>query len=192
MPVHAGLVFLSLTTRGVILQTPYSEIRSLSLDSKSAALLRISLHNGATVLLWCDTAELLAKEITSASKVKGNEGQIEDGVMFSCNISVGSYVLHPAIVTIENLHVVVHTSDILMKYPVSEILEICDLGHPCVIDLRCVSKRLIFEFSKDEDANKCRTLLFGYILLETLKMDVKSQVKMLYIAPIARASILWA
>lgn len=178
--------------RGVILQIPYSEVRSLSLDSRSAALLRISLHTGAAVLLWCDAAELLAREVAGEGKVKAGENQAEDGVMFSCNISVGSYVLHPAVVTVSSLHVVVHTSDILVKYPVAEILEICDLGHPCVIDLRCISKRLVLEFAKSEDANKCRTLLFGHILLKTLKMDANSQIKRFYIAPVAQASILWA
>ena len=191
-PIRAGLIFLSLATRSVILQIPYSEIRTLSLDSRSAALLRISLRHGVAVLLWCDTAELLAKEIAKSGKAEDGEDQEEDGAMFSCSISTGSYVLHPTVVTVGSLHVIVHTSDILLKCPVAEILEICDLGHPCVIDLRCLSKRLVLEFAKSEDASKCRTLLSGYILLKMLKLNAKSQIKQLYVAPVAQTSMLWA
>ncbi|KAE8304399.1 hypothetical protein GL50803_006038 [Giardia duodenalis] len=191
-PVGAGLVFLSLAARSIILQIPYARVRALSLDSRSTALLRIHLRHGATVLLWCDSAELLAKEVTEASKVGGDASQTEDGVMFSCHVSTGSYVLHSAVVTVGHLHVIVHTSDILLKCPVAEIIEVREAGHPCVIDLCCISKRLILEFDKSEDANKCRTLLLGYILLRTLKIDVKDQIKQFYVASIAQPSMLWA
>ncbi|EFO62922.1 Hypothetical protein GLP15_318 [Giardia lamblia P15] len=191
-PADAGLVFLSLAVRSIILQIPYSEVRALSLDSKSAALLRIHLCHGAAVLLWCDSAELLAKEVAEPSKVGGSTSQTEDRAMFSCHVSTGSYVLHSAVVTVGYLHVIVHTSDILLKCPMTEVIEVHETGHPCVIDLCCISKRLILEFARSEDANKCRTLLLGYILLRTLKIDMKDQIKRFYVAPVAQPSVLWA